>query len=106
MAMTCWALMYVAAFTSWRLPLQEGLKEDLILGILWPVQMMSALVMGAVDRLGPQGRAEPASMYLPTWAVGSLFALSNVLLIAALFAVTYTIVRNPGLGRFRMRSSK
>ena len=61
-------LLYACALSVARLPIPEGTREDAARLLLSPLLLVSRALFRVVDILGPQGRAEPASMYLPPWA--------------------------------------
>jgi hypothetical protein len=77
-------------------PLPEGTKERLVTALallLWPVRFVAAGLTRLIDLIGPQGLAEPASMYLPGWAVWSLVALSIGLASSLLFVAWLALFR-------------
>ena len=89
----CALLLLFAVKTA---PLPEAQKEGLVpaLGfLLWPVRLVAAGLTWLIDVVGPQGLAEPASMYLPGWAVWSLVAVSIVLTVSVAFATWLTFFR-------------
>jgi hypothetical protein len=86
-AVGCFALMPISAYTVRFWPISEQDGEAVVLALFLPLRVVMWGVFGLVDLLGPQGRAEPASMYLPRWAGWSLVVLSCLVLLALLFGV-------------------
>jgi hypothetical protein len=78
--------MFLLAFIVGRLPVSEEWRQSLLSVILWPLLVIGRSLQALVDRLGPQGLSEPASMYLPPWGVWCLILTSGLLLVATLFA--------------------
>lgn len=92
LAVGCCALMFLLCIVVKLLPISDGLQETLIGTILWPLSLITRSLGFLVDLLGPKGRAEPASAYLPVWGIRSMVALSLVLLIALFFGVARVIL--------------
>jgi len=92
LAIGCCALMFLVAIGIKLLPLSDQLQETLIAAVLWPLSLMTRSVGFLVDTLGPKGRPEPASAYLPAWGIRSMVALSVVLLVALFFGVARVIL--------------
>jgi hypothetical protein len=67
----CGALLY-------RLPVSEEIGQSVVEFIASPIVLVSRLLFGFVDLVGPAGRPEPPSMYLPAWAGYGLLACSAV----------------------------
>jgi hypothetical protein len=72
--------------------MSEELKKALVLFLFWPLRAILWALMGLVDVLGPQGLAEPASMYLPAWAAWGLFGLSVTLVLGLFYGVALAIL--------------
>lgn len=75
----CFVMLAMAALVS-QLPIANELGERLAMILLWPLFAITRILGRLVDVLGPDGRAEPASSYLPPWAVHSLAIVSVALL--------------------------
>ena len=86
-------LLFACAATVARLPISEASREDAVLLLLSPLHLVSRALFHAVDTLGPTGRPEPASMYLPAWAGWGLIFLSATILLAAVSAGGLTLAR-------------
>jgi hypothetical protein len=83
-------------FAVGTVSLPEARKEGLVTALgflLWPVRGVAAGLTRLIDFLGPQGLAEPASMYLPGWAVWSLVATSVILTSLLVFAAWLSLFR-------------
>ena len=78
--------VFLLAFGVSRAPLSDETRETLIMAILWPLLSVMHAATGVVDSLGPKGRAEPASMYLPQWAGWVILVMSLLFLAASLFS--------------------
>jgi hypothetical protein len=91
--------MFLVAAGIKLLPVSDQLQETLIAAVLWPLSLVTRSLGFLVDTLGPKGRAEPASAYLPAWGIRSLVVLSVVLLVALFFAVARVILTRVGKKR-------
>lgn len=87
----CVAMFLVSALVK-LLPISDGLKEGLVRATLLPLILIARALAFLVDALGPRGLSEPASMYLPGWAIYSLGVLSAVLFVALLYGAALAIL--------------
>lgn len=70
-------------------PFSQDLRETLGLAVLLPIRLFARFTEWAVNCIGPSDRSEPASHYLPQWAVHLLVVLSVVLFVATLFSIFF-----------------
>jgi len=95
-AISCCALVFLLPPLVQQLPISEGLKEDLVTVIRYPLLLIMRGLTWIVDSLGdsfgPSGRMEPASQYLGPWTVRSLVVLSIALFLGLLFGVTLAVI--------------
>ena len=92
-AVGLWALPPMGALVVAHLPITENTRETLILQMLLPLVLVASVPLQVVDVLGPHGLAEPASMYLPRWAVGALSCISLLLSIVMFYAGVLALLR-------------
>ncbi len=88
-ALVCGSVPPVLALTVTLLPLDEDLKERLATILLSRIRLFTGALVWLVDRVGPSGMAEPASMYLPHWAAIGLGVLAVALAYFVLFCGIY-----------------
>ena len=75
-----------------HLPLADDTREPLLLAIFLPLRVFIWVIEWFVDTVGPHGRAEPASHYLPHWTVLCALGLAVLLLALTAFWLTYAVM--------------
>jgi hypothetical protein len=84
-------VMWLLSAVIKLLPISDALKETWLRAVFLPLILIARALAFLVDALGPRNLSEPASLYLPGWAMQALGVVSVVILVALLFGAALAI---------------